>query len=255
MVAVHGGSVDVRTPDGTADAYLAHPDGGGPHPAVLVFSDAFGLREHVRKMADRLASHGYTVLVPNLFHRQGSAPVVALPDFIDGQRRQELLAQLLPLIQSLGPEPAMRDAGAHVDWLCDSPLTADGPVGVVGYCLGANLALRTAGTFPDRVAAVAGFHGSNLAADDEQSPHLLAGAIRAEAYFGHADQDRALPTEQIDRLEAALESAGVRHRTEVYPGAHHGFTQADTDAYDRASDERHWSELIDLFDRALKQRN
>ncbi|MEU9607387.1 dienelactone hydrolase family protein [Streptomyces sp. NPDC048057] len=255
MVAVRGGNVDVHTPDGPADAYLAHPEDDGPHPAVLVFSDAFGLREHVRKMADRLASGGFTVLVPNHFHRQGPAPVVALPEFIDAPRRQELLGQLLPLIQSLGPQAAMRDAGAYLDWLRDSPLTAAGPVGLVGYCLGANLALRTAGTFPERVAAVAGFHGSNLATEDAQSPHLLAGRIRAEALFGHADQDRAMPPEQIDRLERALESAGVRHRTTVYPGAQHGFTQADTDAYDLGSDERHWSELADLLDRMLKQRS
>ncbi|MEU5978880.1 dienelactone hydrolase family protein [Streptomyces sp. NPDC047315] len=254
MVAVHGESVDVPTPDGTADARLARPDDGGPPPAVLVFSDAFGLREHVGKMADRLASHGFAVLVPNLFYRHGPAPVIELPEFIDASRRQELLGRLMPLIQSLGPEPAMRDAGAYLDWLRDSPLTEDGPVGVVGYCLGANLALRTAGTFPERVAAVAGFHGANLATEDAQSPHLLAGGIRAEAVFGHADHDRAMPPEQIDRLEEALSAAGVRHHAVVYPGAQHGFTQADTDAYDLDSDERHWSELTDLLDRTLKHR-
>ncbi|SDG69320.1 carboxymethylenebutenolidase [Lentzea fradiae] len=251
MSAVHGSVVDVTTAEGTADAYLAHPAGDGPFPAVLFYMDAFGVRPHLRSMADRLAAQGYVVLVPNVFYRAGRAPVVELPDFIDEAARPALFAQILPMMQSVSPDQLMSDARAYLDWLAASPLAAQGPVGVTGYCMGAALALRTAGTYPDRVAAAAGFHGAFLASDAPDSPHLLAGSVTAELYFAHADQDTAMPPEQIDKLEQALTDAGVRHRCEVYTGAHHGYTQADTDAYNAEATERHWTELLALFARTL----
>ncbi|MFD5320280.1 dienelactone hydrolase family protein [Streptomyces sp. NPDC127098] len=249
---VRGTSVDVPTPDGAADAYLAHPDDDAPHPAVLLYMDAFGLRPHLRAMADRLAAAGHTVLVPNVFHRAGRAPVVDLPEFIDPAARPGILEAIGPAARTLTPEAAVRDAGAYLDWLAGSPLTTGGPAGVVGYCMGAGLALRTAGSHPERVAAAAGFHGAHLATEAPDSPHLLAGRITAELYFGHADQDATNPPEMIDRLDQALTAAGVRHRAEVYAGAHHGFTQADTAAYDAAAAERHWAALLDLFARTLR---
>ncbi|MEU8837169.1 dienelactone hydrolase family protein [Streptomyces sp900116325] len=251
MTAVRGTSVDIPTQDGTADAYLTHPDDGAPHPAVLLYMDAYGIRPHLKKMADRVARAGYTVLVPNVFYRHGRAPVVELPDVIDSARRPEIFERLGPIITSLTPDLAMRDADAYLRRLTACPLTTDGPVGITGYCMGAGLALRTAGTYPERVAAVAGFHGGRLATDSPDSPHLLADRITAEVYFGHADQDPSLPPEQINRLDEAFTAGGVRHRCEVYTGAHHGFTQADTAAYDSTADKRHWTALLALLDRTL----
>ncbi|MGY4907539.1 dienelactone hydrolase family protein [Streptomyces sp. 900116325] len=251
MTAVRGTSVDIPTQDGAADAYLTHPDDGMPHPAVLLYMDAYGIRPHLKKMADRVARAGYTVLVPNVFYRHGRAPVVELPDVIDSARRPEIFERLGPIITSLTPDLAMRDADAYLRRLAACPLTTDGPVGITGYCMGAGLALRTAGTYPERVAAVAGFHGGRLASDSPDSPHLLADRITAEVYFGHADQDPSLPPEQINRLDEALTAGGVRHLCEVYPGAHHGFTQADTAAYDSTADKRHWTALLALLDRTL----
>ena len=253
MTAVQGTAVDIPTEDGIADAYLAHPGDELPRPAVLLYQDAFGLRPHLKSMADRLAEAGYTVLVPNVFYRQGRAPVVELPEFIDHDGRPEIFEKVGPLIMGLARHPELieRDAGAYLRWLAESPLVADGPVAITGYCMGARLALYTAGAYPDRVAAAAGFHGGRLATDDPDSPHLAAEHITAELYFGHADQDPSLPEDQIKRFEDALTAAGVRHRCEVYPGAHHGYTQADTSSYDAEADERHWVALLDLLDRTF----
>jgi carboxymethylenebutenolidase len=249
--AVHGSSVDIPTSDGTADAYLTHPADERPHPGVLLYMDAFGLRPHLRSMADRLAAAGYVVLVPNVVYRSGRAPVVELPEFIDPAARPEVFAALRPAMQELTPERAMSDAAVYLDWLASSPLTTGGPVGLTGYCMGAGLALRTAGTYPDRVAAAAGFHGARLATDAPDSPHLLAGRITAELYFGHADNDSANPAEQIELLDQTLTEAGVPHRSEIYAGARHGFTQADTAMYSEEAAERHWAALLDLFARRL----
>ncbi|BBC32221.1 hypothetical protein SGFS_035150 [Streptomyces graminofaciens] len=251
MTAVRGTSVDITTEDGTADAYLVRPDDDAAHPAVLLYMDAFGLRPQLRAMADRLAAAGYTVLVPNLFYRHGRTPVFDLPEFIDTGARPDLWEKIYPLVLSVTPELAVRDAEAYTRWLADSPDTTDGPIGLTGYCMGARLTLPTAAALGQRVAAVAGFHGSRLVTDAPDSPHLSVDAVTAEVYFGHADQDPGLPPEQIDGFEKALTAAGVRHRTEVYTGATHGYTQADTSAYDAEAAERHWTALLDLFGRNL----
>jgi carboxymethylenebutenolidase len=251
MTSVQGTAVDIPTEDGVADAYLARPGDGSPRPGVLLYQDAFGLRPHLRAMADRLAGAGYTVLVPNVFYRHGRAPVVELPAFIDPSARPQIFEKLRPVMRSLTDDLAMRDAGAFLRRLAESPLVVDGPVAITGYCMGARLALLTAGAHPDRVAAAAGFHGGRLATDAPDSPHLVADRITAELYFGHADDDPSLPPEQIERLEEALTAAGVRHRCEVYEGAHHGFTQADTAAYHEGAAERHWAALLDLLKRTF----
>ncbi|MGW4569150.1 dienelactone hydrolase family protein [Streptomyces sp. NPDC004561] len=251
MTAVQGTAIEIRAADGIADAYLSHPDDGRPHPGVLLYQDAYGIRPQLTSMADRLAAAGHTVLVPNVFYRLGRTPVVDLPEFIDPAADPTLWERLGPVVSSLTPDQARRDADAYLGWMAESPVVTDGPVALVGYCMGARLALRTAATHAGRVAAVAGFHGGQLATDAPDSPHQGAGEIRAEVYFGHADQDRSLPEEQIRRLEEALTAAGVRHTCEVYPGAGHGFTQADTSAYHQEADERHWAALLDLLKRTF----
>ena len=253
MTATTGETVDITTEDGVADAYFVRPDDDAPHPGVLFYSDAFGLRPTVRTIADRLAGAGYAVLAPNIFYRHGRAPVLDLPEFIDLAERAELFEKIRPVAgEVLDPAKAEQDAGAYLAWLERRQGVVEGPVGVTGYCMGAWLSLRAAATHPERIAAAAGFHGGNLAAEDPKSPHLLADRVRAELYFGHADNDHSMPPEQIERLATALRDAGVRYRAEVYANAPHGYTQADTSSYDADASERHWTALLDLFGRNLR---
>ncbi|MEU8912735.1 dienelactone hydrolase family protein [Streptomyces nigrescens] len=251
MKSVHGASLDIPTPDGFADAYLAHPDDGKPHPGVLLYMDAFGLRPSLEELAGRLAGHGYTVLVPNVLYRAGRAPVVDLPDFIAPSHLPEIFEQLSPSMQALTPDLAMRDAGAYLDWLAASPLVTDGPVGTTGYCMGGVLGIRTAAAYPDRIGAAASFHAGRLVTDAEDSPHRLAGRSTAELYFGHADHDHLMSADQIASLERALDAEGVCYRSELYEGAQHGYTQTDTAAYNSVADQRHWHNLLELFGRRL----
>ncbi|MFI2334595.1 dienelactone hydrolase family protein [Nocardia rhamnosiphila] len=252
MTEVHGMSVDIRTPDGVADAYVTHPDDGAAHPGVLLIQDGFGLRPSLRAMADRIAAHGYTVLLPNAFYRHGPAPVIELPDFIDPEARPEIFQQLFPMIRELTPELLRSDAAAYFAWLAAAPRVAAGKVGVTGYCMGARLAVLVAAAFPDRVAAVAGFHGGPLVTDSADSPHLLVGKITGELYFAHAGEDLQKAPDHFAQFDKAVEAAGARHHTEVYADAKHGYTQADTAAYDAEFAERHYRELLALFDRNLR---
>lgn len=243
--------LDVPTPDGTADAFLAVPDDGGSHPGVLLYMDAIGLRPMLYEMAEQLSAHGYCVLVPNVFYRTGRAPVVELPDLSDPENRKAFIARIMPLLNEHTPQRALSDAQAYLDFLTARPEVRPGPIGAAGYCMGAGLALRTAAAHPGQVAAVAGFHPGSLATDAPDSPHLLAPKVTAEVHFGIAAHDESMPPEAVARLSAALDEAGVRNSCEVYPDTVHGFTMADTSAFNQAGLDRHWDRLLSLFARTL----
>jgi carboxymethylenebutenolidase len=244
-------TVDVPTPDGVADAYLVRPDGDGPFPAVLVFQDAFGLRPRLKEMADRIAERGYVVLVPNLLYRGGRAPQFDLSRLDDPERRGAVIGEIMPQVMALDTAKITADAGSYLAFLDAQHDVAPGPRVVVGYCMGGMNGVRAIEAYPDRIAAVGSFHGGRMVTDQPDSPHLRVGAITGELYLAHADNDRSMSADQIKVLEAALDEAGVRYRSEVYPGAQHGFTMADTAAYDEGAEQRHWVNLFDLLDRTL----
>jgi carboxymethylenebutenolidase len=103
-----------------------------------------------------------------------------------------------------------------------------------------------AGRQPDRVAAAASFHGGGLATDAADSPHLLAGKIRAAVYVSGAKNDGSFTAQQAARLEEALTAAGVEHTIETYAGEH-GFAVPDNPPYDADAAERHWAATRDFF--------
>ncbi|WUS95247.1 dienelactone hydrolase family protein [Streptomyces sp. NBC_00708] len=236
--------LQIPTADGQADAFAAFPDDGGRHPGVLMYADGFGIRPVLRELALELAGHGYYVLVPNLFYRNGPAPVIELPEYIGEDVRPAVLAQLMPLIEAHTTERVLSDADAYLTFLTAQPEVAAGPVAVTGYCIGGLLATRTAAAHPGRVAALAAFHGP-VGADGRDS---LAG-LTAEVHFGHAEGD--LTPEALSRLNQALDMAGVAYTSEIYPGTVHGFTMSDTDAFNSAALQLHWDRLLPLLGRAL----
>jgi carboxymethylenebutenolidase len=243
--------IDIAVPTGSADALLVAPASGATGPGVLLMMDAFGLRPELEAKAERLAEAGYVVLVPNVFHRSGRAPLVALDRLADPEQRVDVLAELGELMAALTPAQVAADAHAWLRVLAENDQVLPGPVGVVGYCLGGALAVRVAAELPDRVAVVASFHAGGLATDDPESPHLLLDRVTAEVYVAHADQDPSMPPEQQQRLGEALVSAGVGHLTELYDGAGHGFTMRDRPAYDEAATTLHWHRLLPLLRRCL----
>jgi len=242
--------VDVPAPDGIADAFAAYPATGGTFPGVLLYMDVIGLRPVIRELATELASHGYYVLAPNVFYREGRAPLFPLPDMSEPEGREAFIGKVMPVMAAHSPDRVIADSGAYLDFLERQEQVRPGRAGVTGYCMGAMLALRTAATHPERVGAAAGFHGARLATDAPDSPHLDVAGITAELHFGHAENDPSMPPEDMARLDDALEAAGVTHTSEVYPGPH-GFTMSDTAAYSPPALERHWDRLLPLLERNL----
>jgi carboxymethylenebutenolidase len=241
-------TVEIETPDGTADAYLTRPDDGQRHPGVLLMMDAYGIRPQIEQMADRIAERGYAVLAPNLFYRSGKSPVLPMPDLTSDEARTEFFGKVRPLMAQLSPESVAADGAAY---LAELAAVAEGPAAITGYCMGARVGLRIATAHPDRIAALGGFHAGGLVTDAPDSPHRSVAQLRAELYLGHADQDPSNGAEQIAAFDAALDAAGVPHVTEVYGGARHGYTMADTPAYNEEASERHYAALFELLGRTL----
>ena len=245
MALMSGARHDIPTPDGVLDLYAFRPDAGrGRWPAVILYMDAFGIRPHLDAMAQRLASNGYLVLVPNLYYRTGAfAPFDPQAVNTEGPERHRFKA----MIASIDHSKVMRDTGAILPWLDAHDDAAGGPIGVVGYCMGGGYALSAAGTFPDRVLVAASFHGGSLATERPDSPHRLAPRMRATVYVGAAEQDPTFPEDQRLRLEQAFTQAGVKYTLEIYEGSRHGFAVNGHLAYDRVASERHWKRLLELL--------
>jgi carboxymethylenebutenolidase len=243
-VTVDEGEVTVATPDGSADGYFVHP-ATGTAPAVLVWPDIFGLRPAFRKMGKRLAESGYAVLVVNPFYRVKKAPTADAGTATSIQ-------DLMPLARALNETTQTTDAKAFIAWLDGQKSVAkDRKVGTQGYCMGGPIAFRTAAAVPDRVAAVASFHGGGLVTDAPNSPHLQAAKSRAQFLIAIAENDDARSPNDKTVLKETFAKANLPAEIEVYAGAAHGWCPPDSRVYNEPQAEKAWSRLLVLYGKAL----
>src|SRR5919107_1610055 len=215
-VAVTESDVQVKTPDGVADCYFVHPATGSA-AAVVVWPDIFGLRPAFRQMGKRLAESGYSVLVVNPFYRVKKAPTAP-------QGAATPIAEVLPLARALTEPLQMADAKAFVGWLDQQPSVAKTrKMGTQGYCMSGPIAFRTAAAMPDRVGAVASFHGGGLVNDTPNSPHLQAAKSHAQFLVAIAASDDQRSPNEKTVLKDTFAKAGRTAEVEVYDGTAHGW--------------------------------
>ena len=245
---VTGADVDIKTPDGTCDAYFVHPTKGAS-PGVLVWPDIFGLRPTFKDMAKRLAESGYAVLVINPFYRVQKAPTSAPnPDFNDPATRKALMG----LAGGLTPETAIIDAKAFVPWLdSQAAVSKKHKMASTGYCMGGPFTLRTAATFPERIGAGATFHGGGLVTDKPDSPHLLIPKIKAQYLIAIAESDDKQQPDAKTVLRDTFAKANLPAEVEVYEGTMHGWCPPDSRVYNHDQAEKAWTRQLALFKKAL----
>jgi carboxymethylenebutenolidase len=242
--------IDIATKDGTCRSYVYRPAGAGPWPGVLVFMDGVGIRPAMLELGERLATHGYFVLLPDLFYRSGPyEPMDGHAIFTDPEKRKVLGEKFKLATQA----NIMADTATFLDYLAAQPDVKPGGVGTTGYCMGGLMSLTAAGTYPDRIVVTASYHGGRLATDAPESPHLLAPKMKSRVYVASAIEDPSFPDDMKARLEEALTKAGVDHTIETYP-AKHGWVFRDLPVYDAAAAERHWQTLVALLDSKFKAR-
>ena len=243
-VAVTESDVTVTTADGTADCYFVHPASGAA-AAVLVWPDIFGLRPAFRQMGKRLAESGYSVLVVNPFYRAKKAPTAP-----NGAATP--IADVLPLAKGLNETTHMTDAKTFIAWLDKQPsVEKNRKVGTQGYCMGGPIAFRTAAAVPERVGAVASFHGGGLVSDAPSSPHLQAAKTKAQFLIAIAENDDQRSPKDKDVMKETFAKAGLPAEIEVYAGAAHGWCPPDSGVYNEPQAEKAWSRLLALYGKAL----
>ncbi len=241
----------IETPDGAMDTFICHPDEGGPHPAVILYMDAPGIREELRDMARRIGTVGYYVMLPNMYYRTGREGSYGF----DLRRIREDKAELqtmFDVMNTLTNALVVSDTGPMIEQIRGATAAKDGPIGCVGYCMSGRFAMSAAAAFADDFAAIASYYGVGIITDKPDSPHLNAGKIRGEVYLAFAEDDPYVPDQVLADLPGILTEACTNHRIEIYRGTGHGFAFPKRDAYVKAAAERHWERLFALFDRNLR---
>lgn len=236
--------VNITTPDGSCDAYFVHP-ASGEAPGVVIWPDIFGLRPAFRQMAKRLAESGYAVLVVNPFYRTQKAPTAK-------EGTATPIAELRPLAGSLNETTHLTDAKAFVAWLDAQPaVSKKHRIGTQGYCMGGPMAFRTAAAVPDRVGAVATFHGGGLVTNQPNSPHLEAAKSKAQFLVAIAANDDQRAPDDKTKLKETFAEAHRPAEIEVYEGAAHGWCPPDSSVYNEPQAEKAWARLLVLYKKAL----
>ncbi len=243
--------IDITTQDGAMNTFVAHPDGDGPFPAIIMYMPSSGIREELRDMARRLAEFGYYVLLPNVYYRMVRVVDIDANRLFD-EDYEPVRTFMNKLNNGYSNALSIADTMAMIAHVDRETLTAKGSIGVVGYCMGGRLALSAIGAFPDRIGAMASLYGGKLFSDQADSPHLNADKINGELYFGIAENDAYVPMEMNDNLCEHLDRVGSSYRMEIYPETEHGFCFPKRYCYAPEADARHWSAITELFERRLR---
>ena len=241
--------LQVRTPDGEMETFLAHPgtEPGKPAPVVVLYMDAPGIREELYGFARRIAARGYCCVLPDLYYRRGRVRFDL--QSMDEQQGREMFAHMRSLTNAL----VLADTEALLDALGSEPLAAGGPKGCIGYCMSGQYIMSVAGTFPEHFRASVSCYGVGIVTDAPDTPHRLAENVRGEIFFAFAEKDEYVPDSVIETLRETLERHAVAHQLEIYPKTEHGFCFPERGgAYAEDAAEDVWRRTFELFERQLK---
>ena len=238
--------VIVTTKYGAMPTFAVCPDGPGQYPGIIFYMDAPGIREELRNMARRIARHGYSCLLPDMYYRLGSLR-------FDVQRRDDsMMPAILAAMNSLTNAMVMDDTAGLLAYLDSQEKAKAGPVGCVGYCMSGQHITNAAAYFPHRIAAAASLYGVGIITDKEDSPHLKLDQIKGELYYAFAETDRSVPPHIPGELTGLLDKHGVKYEMKVFPGTEHGFAFPERAIYNTLAAEETWTKMFAMWDRTLK---
>jgi carboxymethylenebutenolidase len=219
-------------------AYVSNPAGNGPFPAVIVYIEAFGLNENIKRICDRLASEGYVALAPDLysFDKDNVAAYTDMP-------------KAMGLMGKFTDEKLVDDAGASIRFL-KSQKNVSGKIGTTGFCMGGRLAFLTACEFPDDIQASAHFYGGISAARPGKTlvPMDEAPKLKCPVLLNYAEKDaHIVHTVEVPAVEARLKALGKKYEVVVHQGADHGFMCDDRAAFHAEASKAGWAKMLGHF--------
>jgi dienelactone hydrolase len=228
-------TVQITTPDGAMSGFLARPVADGKYPAVLVIIEAFGLNDHIRGVASRIAAEGYVALAPDVYYRQPNAVV-----------GYDQLPDAIRLMTTLRDDAIVSDISAAASYLQAQPFVRADRIGITGFCMGGRISFLSACTVP-AIKVAAPFYGGGIGGLLDR-----AGGINCPMLLFFGDQDPFIPNEEVAKITATLRDLKKDAEVQVYPGAPHGFFCDERESYraDAAADA--WKRLTTFLARHLK---
>lgn len=224
-----GESIEFLGNGSTTQGYLSKPESGSG-PGVIVIQEWWGLVGHIKDVADRFVSAGYVALAP---------------DFYNGKQTDEP-DEAGSLMMALDIDNAAKVIKGAVDFLAEHPAVNGGKVGVVGFCMGGQLALFAAG-LDERIAACANFYGIHPNVEPD------FGAMKAEVLGLFAERDDYADPASVKALDQRLTAHGVRHAFKTFEDTDHAFFNDDRpEVYKESAAKEAWELTLKLFSRNLK---
>ncbi|HZP56542.1 MAG TPA: dienelactone hydrolase family protein [Dehalococcoidia bacterium] len=228
MAGVYSESVEYPANGVPGMGFLARPDDDAAHPGVIVIQEWWGVDDHIRDVARRLAGEGFVALAPDLYHGESASE----PD------------EARKLVMHMNREQAMKDLTGAVAYLRSLPRVAPKRLGCIGFCMGGSLTLALAAASPE-IAAAAPFY-----AGMQPPPEQLA-KIDAELFCAFGADDQGIPLETVRKFETTLKDHGRRVEVKVYDGAPHSFFNDTRPSYRPEAAQDAWARSLALFRRAL----
>lgn len=234
-------TVGLQTPDGKMPAYLCRPAGAGPHPAVIVVMEAFGLNGHIKDVAARIAREGYVTMAPDLYHRFGS-PIIPYAD----------VPKAIDTLKKLEDAKVMAEIGAVIAHLKGLKEVRADRIGITGFCMGGRVTFLSASQHAADIKAAVAFYGGGIAAEAPSAPINFADKIRCPVLCFFGETDQMIPPDQVKKVEDTLKRLSKTYEVKVYKGAGHGFFCNERASYHAESAKDAWEQARSWFQKHLK---
>ncbi len=236
--------IEIKAEGGTMPAAVARPQGGGEYPGIVVVMEAFGLNDHIKEVAGRIAAEGFVTLAPDLYYREAKR-VVAYDD----------LPAAIGLMTGLWDQKIVADMDAAISAVLAEPGVRGRKVGVTGFCMGGRISFLTA-CKSARVAVAVPFYGGGIGSvqKSERTPAApidLAPGLSCPVLAFYGGDDPFIPPAEIEHVRATLAKLGPQHEVVVYAGAPHGFFCSERDSYHPDAARDAWEKMLRSFRRHL----
>jgi carboxymethylenebutenolidase len=219
----------------TMDAYISIPEGPGPFPAIMIFQEAYGVNNHIRKVADRFAQEGYVAIAPELFHRTAVGFEALYTDF----------ASAAPHLQAVNVKDLSADIKATYQWLQEQKNVIGDKIGSVGYCMGGRASFLANIVVP--VKAAVSYYGGGIITLLDRVKEL-----HAPHFFLWGGLDKHIPAEQVEEVKKAMNEDGKKYSSITFPDADHGFNNNERSSYHAKSSDEAWEMIVNFFLQLLK---
>lgn len=228
-------TVAIQTEEKSMPAYLYEPDAVGTRPGILLLMEAYGVTEHIKEVAQRLAKEGYTVLVPNLYHRD--FPSITF-DYTER-------VQAMDAMDKVDISKAVQDAKAGLDYLRALPHVER--VGTVGLCFGGSLLLPLSSACGSAIDVAASFYGHC----NHQWLDAIEDNVTAPMIFFYGNLDSVFLPPDIDALDAKLRELGKNYEIKRYDNAGHAFFNDKRLEYNQEVADACWKDLMAFLSKHL----